>query len=152
MFCFLLLPNKTVHMTTNLLWTPIVMVDPQLPLTSGQDLWPLPEKSCQASLASCIGQNNKTILWCDDVLSSCDHTHSPSVVPVRSNKHCESPLFLLTAISYGASRLISSALTPHNSTLLTSNSSDQADHACLCHSQRLDAHQRWTCQWTEQLI
>ena len=98
-----------IHMKTDLLWMPTVIVDPQWPLTSGWDLWPPPEKGFQASLAGCSGQNN--VSWCGDV-------HSPSVVSVRSNKHCGFQLSLLTAISYGASR----PPTPHNSTLLTSDS------------------------------
>lgn len=108
-----------IHMTTNLIWTPTVIVDPQLPLTSGQDLWPPPEKGRQASLAGCSGQNNKTISWSGNVLSSCDRTLSPSVVSVRNNKHCGLQLLLLTAISHGASGLLSSV--PQRTTPLCSH-------------------------------
>lgn len=66
------------------------------PFTSGQDLWPRLEQGFQASLADFSDQNIKAISWCDVILSSCDYTHSPSVVSVRNNKHCGFQLFLLT--------------------------------------------------------
>ena len=93
-----------IHMTAHLIWTPTVAFDPQWPLTSGRELWPPPDTGCQASVARRSGRNNRTISWCADVLSSCDHTHSPSVVPVSSNKHCALSCLLLIATSYGASR------------------------------------------------
>ena len=88
--------SSYIHTTTNILRVPTAIVDPQLPLTSGQDLWPQLEQDCQALLDGYSGQENKSIWWYGVILSSCDYTHSPSMVSVRNNKHCFFQLFFLT--------------------------------------------------------
>lgn len=85
-----LLKQSCFHKTTNLLRVPATTVDPKLPLTYGVAT-PNMTGSRLPGFTSWLQWSE----WYGVILSSCDYSHSLSVISVRINKDCRAPLLLI---------------------------------------------------------